>query len=211
MFDDVQVEAKPEGISNGLAFKDYFALEESKSKIKEGVAGAKKCWPGHRKVGTQPGTGKNAGKRVNDCEKIKEDEVEEGVLDTVKSIGSKAVGTVAGAATGVKKFFHKTAQHAVDEYMKAKYPGKVADTPQKKDAALGMYLLDKGVLDRADLDKLKPILAQAGTGLFELSMDLKIDFNQANAGGRLLNVIYPKGMTKKDANGNISSFMIGKK
>jgi hypothetical protein len=86
MFDDVQVEAKPKGISNGLAFKDYFALEESKSKIREGVAGAKKCWPGHRKVGTQPGTGKNAGKRVNDCKKIKEGEdttMEEGFGDTI--------------------------------------------------------------------------------------------------------------------------------
>lgn len=41
--------------------------------ITEGVAGPKKCWPGHRKVGTQPGTGKNKGKRVNDCEKIKEE------------------------------------------------------------------------------------------------------------------------------------------
>jgi hypothetical protein len=41
--------------------------------LTEGVAGPKKCWPGHRKTGTQPGTGKNAGKRVNDCEKIKED------------------------------------------------------------------------------------------------------------------------------------------
>lgn len=38
------------------------------------VAGAQKCWPGHKKVGTQPGTGKNKGKRVNDCEKIEEDE-----------------------------------------------------------------------------------------------------------------------------------------
>lgn len=46
--------------------------------ITEGVAGPKKCWPGHRKVGTQPGTGKNKGKRVNDCEKIgegKEDKI----------------------------------------------------------------------------------------------------------------------------------------
>lgn len=42
--------------------------------IVEGVAGPKKCWPGHRKVGTQPGTGKNKGKRVNDCEKIGEDQ-----------------------------------------------------------------------------------------------------------------------------------------
>jgi hypothetical protein len=38
----------------------------------ESVAGPEKCWPGHRKVGTKPGTGKNKGKRVNDCEKIKE-------------------------------------------------------------------------------------------------------------------------------------------
>lgn len=41
----------------------------------ESVAGPEKCWPGHRKVGTKPGTGKNAGKRVNDCEKIKEEGV----------------------------------------------------------------------------------------------------------------------------------------
>jgi Domain of unknown function (DUF6321) len=41
--------------------------------LTESVAGPEKCWPGHRKVGTQPGTGKNKGKRVNDCEKIKED------------------------------------------------------------------------------------------------------------------------------------------
>jgi hypothetical protein len=40
--------------------------------ISEGVAGPQKCWPGHRKIGTQPGTGKNAGKRVNKCKKIGE-------------------------------------------------------------------------------------------------------------------------------------------
>ena len=40
--------------------------------LSEGVAGPKNCWPNHRKVGTQPGTGKNKGKRVNDCEKIGE-------------------------------------------------------------------------------------------------------------------------------------------
>ena len=41
--------------------------------LTEGVAVPAKCWPGHRKTGTQPGTGKNKGKRVNDCEKIKEE------------------------------------------------------------------------------------------------------------------------------------------
>jgi hypothetical protein len=50
----------------------YQAIQKANGAgIKEsGVAGPKDCWPGHRKVGTQPGTGKNAGKRVNDCEKI---------------------------------------------------------------------------------------------------------------------------------------------
>ncbi len=40
------------------------------------VAGPDKCWPGHRKVGTQKGTGKNAGKRVNKCKKIESEEEE---------------------------------------------------------------------------------------------------------------------------------------
>jgi hypothetical protein len=43
----------------------------------EGVAGPKSCWPGYRKTGTQPGTGKNKGKRVNDCEKIKKEDLDE--------------------------------------------------------------------------------------------------------------------------------------
>lgn len=51
--------------------------------LSEGVAGPKKCWPGHRKVGTQPGTGKNKGKSVNDCEKIKKEGVAEGQQENV--------------------------------------------------------------------------------------------------------------------------------
>jgi hypothetical protein len=51
--------------------------------IIEGVAGPKNCWPGHRKVGTQPGTGKNKGKPVNDCEKIKKEDVKEASLGNV--------------------------------------------------------------------------------------------------------------------------------
>ena len=46
--------------------------------LSEGVAGPKNCWPGYKKTGTQPGTGKNKGKRVNDCEKIKQQGVAEG-------------------------------------------------------------------------------------------------------------------------------------
>ena len=47
--------------------------------LAEGVAGPQKCWKGYRKVGTKPGTGKNSGKRVNDCEKIGEDVEESGL------------------------------------------------------------------------------------------------------------------------------------
>ena len=56
----------------------YWCLkwEEYKEEVTEGVAGPKHCWPGYRKTGTQPGTGKNKGKSVNDCEKIKSEEVE---------------------------------------------------------------------------------------------------------------------------------------
>ena len=46
--------------------------------LSEDVAGPKNCWPGYKKTGTQPGTGKNKGKRVNDCEKIKQKGVAEG-------------------------------------------------------------------------------------------------------------------------------------
>jgi len=51
------------------------------AKLQEEVAGPKSCWPGYRKVGTKPGTGKNTGKQVNDCEKIKEENVAEGIVD----------------------------------------------------------------------------------------------------------------------------------
>ena len=46
----------------------YVGMDES---IEE-VAGPKDCWDGYKKDGTQPGTGKNKGKRVNKC--VKEDE-----------------------------------------------------------------------------------------------------------------------------------------
>ena len=68
--------------------------------LTEGVAGPKNCWPGYRKTGTQPGTGKNKGKRVNDCEKIKEDDVEESGLQYytgVKKHGKEYMKKAAAA------------------------------------------------------------------------------------------------------------------
>ena len=58
----------------------------------EEVAGPDNCWPGHRKVGTQKGTGKNAGKRVNKCEKIPEEiELEQGFEEMMGQFSEAAV------------------------------------------------------------------------------------------------------------------------
>jgi hypothetical protein len=62
-----------ESIGSDLSFRDYFNLTEAKKKDEVGQS----CWKGYRKVGTKPGTGKNAGKRVNDCEKIGESVINE--------------------------------------------------------------------------------------------------------------------------------------
>jgi hypothetical protein len=62
---------------DGASDEKLDAIRDKHDKYDEGVTGPEKCWPGHRKVGTQPGTGKNAGKRVNDCEKIGEQGVAE--------------------------------------------------------------------------------------------------------------------------------------
>ena len=59
--DDVQVEEKQsEGIPNGLAFKDYFALEEAKKKI---TKKEDPCWSGYHMVGTK----KKGSKEVPNC------------------------------------------------------------------------------------------------------------------------------------------------
>ena len=84
---------------------------KAKEFIIEGVAGPKNCWPGYRKTGTQPGTGKNKGKRVNDCEKIKEDEVEEGNSGAkykIRSIGHDAKGDYYISPSTGKKVYKKS-------------------------------------------------------------------------------------------------------
>jgi hypothetical protein len=91
--------------NEGLQFLD--------GELEEGVAGAQKCWKGFRKVGTKAGTGANAGKRVNDCEKIGEDAVEESGLQYY---------------TGVKK-------HG-EEYMKKAAAAGRAGASQKELGAL---------------------------------------------------------------------------
>lgn len=55
-----ELSTKEEGIHNGLAFKDYFALEEAKKKIS---AKDDPCWKGYKMVGTK----KKGGREVPNC------------------------------------------------------------------------------------------------------------------------------------------------
>ena len=93
--------------------------------LSEGVAGPKNCWLGHRKVGTQPGTGKNKGKRVNDCEKIKKEGVAEAKADPTGSWvvydgskvkkfktheGAKAYAEKNGGTVASSEYYHDKIQ-----------------------------------------------------------------------------------------------------
>jgi hypothetical protein len=75
----------------GMSAKQAKFFGKKSESVSE-VAGAQKCWPGHKKTGTQPGTGKNAGKRVNDCEKIKETVAESADLTRLKSLTKYLLG-----------------------------------------------------------------------------------------------------------------------
>jgi hypothetical protein len=122
--------------------------------IDEGVAGPEKCWPGYRKVGTKPGTGKNAGKRVNDCEKIKEgltDEVNPADAGEYDREGDMAMGqlkTAEDAASELRsildsdenlpEWVQSKITKAVDyldtarDYMKSKEQGTTESTDYEK-------------------------------------------------------------------------------
>jgi hypothetical protein len=97
-------------------YTDY-SMRKGERGMEEGVAGPKQCWPGHRKVGTQPGTGKNAGKRVNDCEKIKkEDTYMESLWDQLNTVVNEK------APPGEK--YERMVKHIKKGYAK---DGKISD------------------------------------------------------------------------------------
>ena len=108
---------------------NYYRYKKIQDKLKgQGVAevaGAQSCWPGHRKVGTQPGTGKNAGKSVNKCKEIGEDSVEEnkkGVRAATKPrnfVAKNAAATTSGAGAHKDK---KKAMKQGDTKHKGKEP-----------------------------------------------------------------------------------------
>ena len=78
-----QLSQKDEGKSphkKGTAkYKKHMAAMHAEEVEVDEVAGAKDCWDGYKKDGTQAGTGKNKGKRVNKCVKeMDQDDVDLG-------------------------------------------------------------------------------------------------------------------------------------
>jgi hypothetical protein len=119
--------------------------------INEGGAGPEKCWPGHRKVGTKPGTGKNAGKRVNDCEKIKEDVdvVDQGEYDREGDMAIGQLNTIEDAAAELRSILD--AEDNLPEWVQSKitkavdYIDTARDYMKSKD---GVTEVSKSTLDR---------------------------------------------------------------
>lgn len=132
----------------------------------EGVAGPKNCWPGHRKVGTKPGTGKNAGKRVNDCEKIGEEaEVEESGLQYytgIKKHGKEYMKRAAKA--GREGASQEELGRLKDRYSKAE-----KDKSQKEDLDQEFDMIESIIESIADQHAIDPELVWED--LAELSDD----------------------------------------
>jgi hypothetical protein len=101
-------------------------LQFFEGELSEGVAGPQKCWKGYRKTGTQAGTGKNAGKRVNDCEKIGEDHgpenpeaaVNYGEYDREGDMAKDDLRTISGASKELYDIL--TSDENLPEWVQAK-------------------------------------------------------------------------------------------
>ena len=92
---------------------------EINKKVKE-VAGPEDCWDGYRKDGNKPGTGKNAGKRVNNCVKV--EDVNEGL----------------GDLAAIAERDHEVQMARADLYKLAKYAIKLHDMLKSVSEAEGI-------------------------------------------------------------------------
>lgn len=80
------------------------------------VAGPEKCWDGYKKAGTQPGTGKNKGKRVNKC--VPEDIALEQGFERMMGQFAEGDETVEGS---MKDIMHDDAERMSREEFVDKY------------------------------------------------------------------------------------------
>ena len=125
--------------------------------LTEGVAGPKNCWPGYRKTGTQPGTGKNKGKRVNDCEKIKKEDVDELAeeFDLIESainnlalhnqVDADSIWEDLESLTDDELYVFATTTPIMENTVQIPHKGKmVTGRVVRKDPVSGEYIVDVG-------------------------------------------------------------------
>jgi hypothetical protein len=138
-------------------FPYVFKLVSEVSKAKElgpddlsEVAGPEKCWPGHRKVGTQKGTGKNKGKRVNKCKKIEgtEEALEQGFEEMMGQFGEGAMSDVHQDAQEMdKEEFVKTHPAFADMWDEIHND---PDNQESDDDTMGVSIDKDGAMSKDD-------------------------------------------------------------
>ena len=110
------------------------------------VAGPSDCWDGYKKDGTQAGTGKNKGKRVNKCvpENMKSFKEHAGINENPLGLITKAYGAYK-AYKAAKKFapVAKKVYNKVKTYIKPKV-STVRNYANKKSASLGYHATVSG-------------------------------------------------------------------
>ena len=101
----------------------------------EEVAGPDKCWDGYKKDGTQPGTGKNKGKRVNKCVP-EEAELEQGFNELMGQFAESEECDDCGCSpcecdtneADIQEAYIKTSKDAIDTLGNLRKIGKSIET-----------------------------------------------------------------------------------
>ena len=151
----------------------------------EEVAGPEKCWDGYKKAGTQPGTGKNKGKRVNKCVP-EEIELEQGFEEMM---GQFAEGSNPAVEQKVMKLFkdfdlaaNEVGAYGDPDIKKAMQLVQVGKIEDAADLIAGEYFDQDGgevsAIDGMYTDLVQDLLyvtGAAGTESDDDTMDVKIN------------------------------------
>jgi hypothetical protein len=157
------------------------------------VAGPDKCWPGHRKVGTQKGTGKNAGKRVNKCKKIEskdEMEIESAFEEMMGQFGEQETNETQEGKVGTMALFvtdQDGGEHEVEVEVEIKNgkPEIVANTLPGPE--------DRLYWDDADIEQQAMDAMKNGDIEFDESFDPQSEPSKQEMELDKLNDVYEKG------------------
>ncbi len=122
------------------------------------VAGAKDCWDGYKKDGTQPGTGKNKGKRVNKCKKIEGIEDGEITKDSVKNSALELLVDIAKTSKQYKGEVTKDQVHYLGSLV---HDFDMAGIETEKYSEIEKLFRTMSDTQKADMTMIQPAYAQA--------------------------------------------------